>query len=197
MINERTFAPTQAYKLEDPERLKRLPPGLILEAIGIPNGATIADIGAGTGFFAIPMTGVVGETGHVFAVDLQTEMLELLRNKLANAGASINNIEPMHGSAVNTGLASASCDLVFFANIWHELDNHPEVLAEAARILRGPGRIAIVDWSPDVPNPPGPPADHRIAQADVGATLEASGWSIALSARPTEFHYLIVAARPK
>jgi ubiquinone/menaquinone biosynthesis C-methylase UbiE len=195
MMNERTFKASEAHKLEDPERLKWLPPAGVADEIAVDAGTTIADIGAGTGFFAIPLARMAGDSGHVFAVDIQPEMLDLLRKKLDQPGA-VQNVELLHGTALQTGLAAASCDLVLLANIWHELDDREAVLREAARVLRGAGRIAIVDWRADLENPPGPPADHRVPRASAEATLREAGWTILKSTHVASYHYLIVAARP-
>ncbi len=73
-MNDREFKHTEAHKLEDPERLKWLPPAEILAHLRLGPGMKVADIGAGTGYFSIPIARAVGALGHVFAVDLQPEI---------------------------------------------------------------------------------------------------------------------------
>lgn len=87
----------------------------------------VADVGAGTGYFSLPFARAIAPEGRLFAVDFQAEMLELLRGKL-RADNAPGNIELRQGTASATGLPDASCDLVFLANIWHELDDHASVL---------------------------------------------------------------------
>ena len=143
-------------------------------------GSRVADIGAGTGYFAVPLAHAFGPDGWVYAVDLQREMLDLLREKL-DAPDAPKNIEVRQGAATATGLDEHSCELVFLANIWHELDRHEDVLTEAARILALGGRLAILDWRTDVEHPPGPPVEHRISAADAEKMLTNNGWFVSHS----------------
>ncbi len=161
--------------------------------LSLTNGTSIADIGAGSGFFAVPFARAIEPDGWLFAVDLQLEMLDFLRAKLRDA-ASPRNLELIAGEATATNLKDASCDLVFLGNVWHELDDRARVLRETARILRPGGRVAILDWRSDVPQPPGPPRDHRIGEGVTACILEALGWGVSLSTTVGQFSYLIVAA---
>ncbi len=190
-MNERTFKPGEAHKLEDPERLKWLPPGEVIEKLNVKPGTRIADIGAGTGYFAIPLALAAGASGRVYAVDLQREMLDLLRAKLKSAKVP-RNIELRQGSAVSTSLAPDCCDLVFIANVWHELDAHEDVLAEAARVLSPGGAVAILDWRTDVGRPPGPPLEHRIDAAAVRETLTRNGWTVTACEHVGQYSYLLI-----
>ena len=189
-MNERTFRPAEAHKLEDPARLKWLPVDAILERLSLRPGLQVADIGAGTGFFAIPMARAVGPDGRVFAVDLQSEMLQLLRHKLT---AGTGNLETLEGSAHQSNLPGESCDLVLVANVWHELDDHPGALAEAARVLRPEGRLAILDWRADAVRPPGPPIDHRWPVEKTIHLLEQNGWTVHNYGAIGSYSYLVVA----
>jgi ubiquinone/menaquinone biosynthesis C-methylase UbiE len=174
-MNERTFDPGGAHRLENPERLLWLPPRELSTRLGLKSGMVIADIGAGTGFFALPFARAVAPEGKVWAVDLQPEMLALLEEKLRQESAP-HNISPLQGSAADTGLTDHGCDLAFLANIWHELDHTADVLSEMRRILRPSGRVAILDWRADLPSPPGPPQHHRVNSAAIVATLQSGGW---------------------
>lgn len=192
-MREKIFNPRDTHKLEDPARLTWLPPQDVVQLLSLSNGTSIADIGAGSGFFAVPFARAIEPDGWLFAVDLQPEMLDFLRAKLRDA-ASPRNLELIAGEATATNLKDASCDLVFLGNVWHELDDRARVLREAARILRPGGRVAILDWRNDVPQPPGPPRDHRIGEGETASILEALGWGVSLSTTVGQFSYLIVAA---
>src|SRR5690242_15290696 len=126
-MNSRTFRAADAQRLEDPERQKWLPVEEAIDALSLSPGMTVADIGAGTGYFAIPFARAVAPSGTVMAVDFQPAMLAILREKLSAPGVP-PNIQLVEGSAENTGVPEATCDLVFLANIWHELDDHAAVL---------------------------------------------------------------------
>ncbi len=189
--NERTFSPARAQRLEDPERQQFLPPAQVVEALQLTGQMTVADVGVGTGYFAIPIARAVA-TGRVLAVDFQDEMLDLLRHKLA-AGGAPRNVDVIRGEARASTLAAASCDRVLIANVWHELDRRDEVLAEMRRILVREGRLAILDWRADVEPPPGPPSAHRIPVDDVVAELEAARWNVTRSQQVGSFSYIVIA----
>ncbi len=195
-MGERLFKFQDAHKLEDPERLVWLPVAHVIQAIGVHAGINVADIGAGTGYFAIPLAKAVEPGGKVFAVDLQQEMLTLLGKKLERSDAP-NNIELVEGSASETTLDSKCANIVFIANVWHELDDHEAALQEAARVLRPNGRLAILDWRADKNSPPGPPVDHRLAAADVIKFLKKSAWIVAPAIDIGRYSYLVAAHLPR
>jgi ubiquinone/menaquinone biosynthesis C-methylase UbiE len=190
-MNERTFKASDARKLADPDRRVRLPPSEVTGRLGLLPGMRVADIGAGIGSFSIPIAREIGETGRVFAVDLQSEMLDILRENVREE--SVANVEPVLGSAVATGLPGHSCDLALLANVWHELDDLPAVLGEVRRILSEGGRVAIVDWRPDADRPPGPPIEHRIPAEQTASQLKSAGWTVQSSSQVGQCHYLILA----
>ena len=189
--HERMFRHEHAHKLDDPERQRWLPVDVVLQRLALRPGMRVADVGAGTGYFALPMARAVLPGGQVFAVDMQPEMLERLRARVEPELPIVLVV----GEATHTALEGASVDVVLFANVWHEVDDRPAALAEATRLLRPGGRIAILDWRTDVAQPPGPPLDHRIAASDVATMLKGNGFSIDTSAPIGIFSYLTVATR--
>jgi SAM-dependent methyltransferase len=192
-MNERTFRASEAHRLDLPERLNWMPPREAIDLLELKSGMIVADIGAGTGYFALPFSQAVQPNGKIWAVDLQMGMLDVLAGKLASFDG---DIELLQGTAHETHLPVGSCDLAFLGNIWHELDDRAGALAEVERILRPNGRIAIVDWRTGVDYPPGPPPDHRIAAADVEAQLLSAGWQDVKCNLYGKFSYLI-SARPR
>ena len=192
---DRVMSVADAHRLDNPERLKWLPPDRVLELLPPCPSATVADIGAGTGYFAIPLAQAIGPDGKVFAIDLQPKMLDLLRKKLEGPDAP-HNISLLQGTAEATTLPPASCDLLFIANVWHELPDHAAALREFRRVLQPDGALAIVDWRPDTEHPPGPPIEHRIDAAEVRRKLEESGWKVEENTLVGEYGYFIL-ARPK
>lgn len=157
----------------------------VIDRLGLRPEMTVADIGAGTGYFALPIARVVA---RVLAIDMQPEMLDLLRSRIGDLP-----IEIVNGEATKTTLNDASVDVALLANVWHELDDHGAALAEVARVLRQGGRVAILDWRPDTDPENGPPRDHRIAPEKIEAQLREGGWQLESSAPVGAYHQLIIA----
>lgn len=182
--NARTFRVSEVHKLEDPDRLTWLPPADVVAALDLRSEMTVADIGAGTGYFAIPIAAFVR---HVYAIDFQREMLDLLRAKLPPQ----SNIELVEGEARATTLRAQSCDVALLANVWHELEDRPAVLNEMRRILKSEGTLAILDWRHDVAGPPGPSIEHRIPVTEIEQELRDGGWSVVDARNVGWFSYFV------
>lgn len=193
-MHERRFRPSQMHRLEDPDRLNWLPPQEIIARLQIHPGWTIVDIGAGTGYFTLPMAAAVGTAGRIFAVDVSAAMLERLGARLAEAGLA--NVECVEAEACATTLPSGSCDMALLANVWHEFDDHAAVLAEARRILRPGGVLGLLDWRPDVEREHGPPLEHRIAPEAAQRTLQQTGFQIAGPVYRLRFSWLLIGSAP-
>jgi ubiquinone/menaquinone biosynthesis C-methylase UbiE len=194
-MNDRVFKHHHAHKLEDPDRLKWLPPTEVLSRLHLAEGTRVADIGAGTGYFAIPMAAAVGGAGQVLAVDLQQEMLDLLRQKLESPQTP-KNISLHTGSASDLPLADNSVNVAFYANIWHELDDANSAFGEAARIAVTGGSIAILDWRRDKESPPGPPQEHRIPAETVVNFLQTKGCRRVACYNIGDYNYMVTAELP-
>ena len=194
-MHGKRFAASEAHRLDDPARQLWLPPAEVLGALRLRSGDTIADVGAGTGYFSLPLAQAVGAEGKVYAVDAQDEMLSLLRKKLHES--SVSNVEPIHAEAESTALPDACCSLVFLANVWHEFADRSVVLEEAHRILMHRGRIAILDWRPDVEREFGPPLDHRLDASNAVTLLLAAGFHQAASVNVGRYSWLVQGEKPK
>jgi ubiquinone/menaquinone biosynthesis C-methylase UbiE len=188
-MNERRFNAAHAHRLDDPARRAWLPPAEVLGAMALHPGETIADVGAGTGYFSLPLAQAVGPQGKVYAVDAQEEMLSLLRQKLDEA--ALANVELIHAEADNTGLPASCCDLVFAVNVWHEFDDHAAVLREFARVLKPGGRIAVLDWRTDVEPVAGPPLEHRLDSSHAVDALRSSGFQKVATANVGLYSWLV------
>ncbi|MBW3660894.1 MAG: methyltransferase domain-containing protein [Gemmatimonadetes bacterium] len=190
-MGERLFDPVKSDKLEDPQRVHWLPSSAVLGRMGVERGWTIADVGAGTGYFARPLAEAVGPEGRVLAIDVQREMLARLLVKLAETEAP-SNILPLPGDADALPIADDACDALLLANLWHELENGPKVAREARRVVRPGGRMAVLDWEPVEP-PPGPPLDHRVSADAARDVLAAAGWVPSAPSRVGPYSWLLLA----
>jgi ubiquinone/menaquinone biosynthesis C-methylase UbiE len=194
-MNERRFNSAHSHRLDDPSRRVWLPPAEVLAAMALHSGETIADVGAGTGYFSLPLAQAVGPQGRVYAVDAQKEMLSLLRQKLDEFTLPI--VELIHAEADNTGLPGSCCDLVFAANVWHEFDDHAAVLRESARVLKADGRIAILDWRTDVLPEHGPPLEHRLNWFYAVDALRSSGFQKVATSNVGLYSWLVLGERKR
>jgi len=115
----------RAY-LHSEERRSYLDPPAILHAFAVRPGMRLADVGSGTGFFALPAAAIVGPKGRVYAVDLSAEMLEDLTGRLRHAPE--RNVEPVRSTEDRIPLPDGSVDFVFMACVLHELDGPATLL---------------------------------------------------------------------
>ena len=188
-MHDRRFPASEAYRLEDPARRVWLPPAEVLGALPLRSGDTVADVGAGTGYFSLPLAQVVGAEGKVYAVDAQAEMLAHLRRKLQEG--SVSNVELIHAEAESTALPDACCSLVFLANVWHEFADRSTVLEESRRILKHRGRIAIIDWRSDVERENGPPLDHSLDASNAVILLRSTGFHQVTNVNVGRYSWLV------
>jgi len=176
----------RAY-LDSDERRSYLDARTILRGFGIAAGMRIADVGAGTGFFALPAAELVGPGGHVYAADLSSEMLEDLQGKMEER--RVSNVTPVRSTEDRIPLDDGSVDFAFLACVLHELDG-PGTLLECRRILKPHGRLGVVDWK-KVEMEYGPPKEHRLDEDQARSILADSGFEPTRAFEAGPYHYAI------
>ena len=130
--------------LERPERENEERPELLLPALKLKPGDTVADIGAGTGYYTRRLAKLVGDKGTVYAVDIQQEMLDLLTNKMAEL--KIRNVRPILGTITDPNLPARSVDLILMVDVYHEFDYPYEMAKSLCRALKPGGRMVFVEF---------------------------------------------------
>ena len=156
--------------LEAPDRRESQDPDALWTRLGLVSGATVVDVGAGTGFFAVAAARRVGPEGHVYAVDLSAELVELLRERRERE--ALPQLHPLQNTLASIPLPSASADVVLLANVLHDI---PEsTLSEAVRLLKPRGRFVNVDWKEEE-TPGGPPPGVRLTPDQARHLLEEQG----------------------
>src|SRR5258707_3283576 len=141
--------------LERAERADEERPDLLIAALELTPGMTIADIGAGTGYYAWRIAQRVGAGATVYAVDVQPEMIKLLEQQMARRGVS--NVKALLATRTDPGLPGGSIDLALMVDVYHELEYPYEMLAAIVRALKPGGRVAFVEFrsgDPAVPIKP-------------------------------------------
>jgi ubiquinone/menaquinone biosynthesis C-methylase UbiE len=179
------FNPENALRLERAERYEQIPPADTLRRLGLKQGMTFVDIGAGTGFFARAAGEVTGETGRVFAADIVPEMLAHLK-----AQGIPSHVVPVLSEEYAVPLSDGIADMTFMAFVVHETPDIQRFVGEAARLTRPGGRIVIVDWIRQQEEN-GPPETERLAETDLVKVL-APGYTIVERGVLNSSHYCIV-----
>ena len=152
--------------LEREEREREERTDLLLPALDLKPGMAVADIGAGSGYFARRIARVVGGAGRVYAVDVQPEMVRMLE-ALAKQ-PDLANLKPVLGAVADVQLPAASIDLALMVDVYHELEFPYEVLASVVRALKPGGRMVFVEYRAEDANVP-IKALHKMSEAQVKA----------------------------
>jgi FkbM family methyltransferase len=138
--------------LERPEREKEEQPTKLIEALKIKPGEVIADIGAGSGYYAFRLSKLVGAKGKILAVDIQPEMLDIIRKRMKEQ--NVTNVEPIQGTVSDPKLKANSVDTILMVDVYHEFDHPYEMTLAMTKALKPGGRMVFVEFrmeDPDVP----------------------------------------------
>jgi len=149
-------------------------PDEVLAALALPPDAVVADVGAGGGFFSEYFSRHL-DRGHVYATDVQDEMIERLEKRVRHE--HLDNVSVVRGSFDDPGLPEGCCDLVFFSSVYKEIDGRPSYLRRVSRLLRPGGRVAILEFRPDAKGT-GPPIADRLSTTAIEAELESAGFAL-------------------
>jgi ubiquinone/menaquinone biosynthesis C-methylase UbiE len=162
------------HKLDNAKRRELLPPEETLIRLGLHEGDIMADIGCGIGYFSIPASEIVGDSGKIFAMDILPEMLQEVEIKIKEN--SISNIKTLLTKESDLKLEDGKIDIAFISNVLHEAEDKEIFLSEIKRIISSKGRIAIVEWQ-KINSEFGPPIEHRLDKVDLIKILDAFGFS--------------------
>jgi ubiquinone/menaquinone biosynthesis C-methylase UbiE len=147
----------------------------LLEALRIKRGDIVCDMGCGNGFYSLRIAPLTGETGRVIAVDIQREMLELLKERAA--AERITNIETVLGTVVDPRLEPESIDLMFMVDVYHEFSHPEHMLAAIRRSLKRTGRVALVEFRAEDPAVPIKPL-HKMSKAQIMKEFPPNGFKL-------------------
>ena len=156
-----------------PEREAQEAPDRALDALKIQPGETVADIGAGAGYFTWRLAARVGPAGKVYAVDIQPRMLELLERNVKARGYS--NVVTVLGAEDDPKLPDAAVDLVIMVDVYHEFSQPRKMLEKIRRSLRPAGRMVLLEYRKEDPNVP-IRLEHKMSVREVRAEIEPEGF---------------------
>jgi SAM-dependent methyltransferase len=174
---EREVAPAteNAPFFSRPEREKEERPDLLIDALHIAPGATVADVGSGTGFYTWRLAEQVGAQGKVYAVDVQQSMLDL--TKAAVAERKLSNVEYVLADDDNPRLPAGSLDLAFIAYAFHEFGDPASMLRGIRRALKPGGRVVIVEYAKESRIAPASPL-HKMSFEEIRREVEPMGFAV-------------------
>jgi ubiquinone/menaquinone biosynthesis C-methylase UbiE len=179
--------------LERREREIEEDPDLAMRLIRVARGSTVADLGAGSGYFTIRLAKAVGAEGKVYAVDIQQGMLDLLQRAVTKE--KLTNVTPVLGAADDPRLPAASLDLVLMVDVYHELSSPQTTLGHLKNALKPGGRLVLLEYraeDPDVPILP----EHKMTKAMVKLEIEHEGFRQQRVYDDLPRQHLIVFTRP-
>jgi ubiquinone/menaquinone biosynthesis C-methylase UbiE len=178
--------------LEDPARDAWQKPQEVLDALALRDGERVADIGAGSGYFALRFARQVGPGGRVFAVDVSKDMLTHLETQARTA--QLGNVQPILAAAADPGLPDGAVDRVFFCDVWHHIEDQAGYLERLKKALRPDGEIVMIDFHKrDLPV--GPPVSMKIAREDLVAQMDRHGFRVAREHTFLPYQYFLVFTR--
>jgi ubiquinone/menaquinone biosynthesis C-methylase UbiE len=172
-----------------------LDPQAVLENFGIQEGSTVADLGAGSGFYTMAAARMVG-TGRVYAVDVQQDLLTRLQNTAR--AAKITNISVLHGDMERPGgtrLQDGSVDSAIISNVLFQVEQKESFVKEVKRILKSGGKALVIDWS-DSFNSMGPEEKLVVTESAARSLFEKAGFEFVNSIDAGDNHYGLVYRKP-
>ena len=173
--------------LEHPDRVTALQVEKVIGVLGITEGMRIADLGAGTGLFTLPLAAAVGPGGKVYAVDVDAGLLGIVSEKARAAGG--RTIETIVAGPADPKLPEP-VDLIFICDTMHHLPNQAEYVKQFARLLRPGGRVVVIDFKEG--HWPEGHQSFAITPAQVDAWMKAAGFtrSAVHTFLPTNFFHV-------
>jgi len=178
-ISGRRFAPVMGWQgadwLERNERVDEEEPDVALDVLKIAKGASVADIGAGSGYMTVRLARRVGPTGTVFANDLQPQMLEMLRRRLDKE--KIANVTLVQGTIDDPKLPPASVDLELMVDVYHEFSQPQAMLRGLRQALKPGGRLVLLEYRKEDPSIP-IRLEHKMTVAEAKMEVEAEGFTL-------------------
>jgi cyclopropane fatty-acyl-phospholipid synthase-like methyltransferase len=147
----------------------------MLTELKLKSGMSVCDLGCGNGFYSLKMAETVGKRGQVLAVDIQPEMLVMLRERCEKDG--IENISPILGSLHDPRLPPESVDLILLVDVYHEFSHPVYMLKAMHNALKKDGRIALLEYRAEDPKVPIKPL-HKMSKAQAIKEFAANGFKL-------------------
>jgi ubiquinone/menaquinone biosynthesis C-methylase UbiE len=175
-------------RFEDPARAQWQKPERVIAALGPLPGKTVADIGAGTGYFAFP---IAKQAGKVIAIDIDERFLRYIDEKKQNRKIAAN-LETRRTSPDSPGLKRHEADAVLIVDTYHHIEERVKYLKRLRKGLRENGVLVIVDFKKKK-TPHGPPLELRLSEKEVEKEMESAGYRVFIDGETLPYQYIIQA----
>ncbi len=178
------------FNLDENTRRSWFNPEAILRSTGLGKGMVFVDVGSGEGFFTMLGSQIVGETGMVYAVDVDRSAIEGLRQRAAANG--FKNVKAIVAEAEKTVFCEACADVVFYSIVLHDFHDPLMVLKNAKLMLKPSGKLVDLDWK-KISMSFGPPERIRFSEEKASGLIESAGFKISSVGEAGPYHYVILA----
>lgn len=180
-----------AKVFDDPARDAWQRPDDVVAALKLGAGMTVADLGAGTGYFLPRLSQAVGPAGQVLGLDVEPDMVRFMTERAASA--KLANVTARQVAFDDPGLAAGSVDRVLIVDTWHHIAAREAYSKKLAAALKPGGFVAVVDFTLETEK--GPPRQHRIPAEQVVAELVAGGLGARVIEEPLPDQFIVVGSR--
>ncbi len=180
--------------LDREEREAEEAPTRALTILQVAAGSTVADIGAGSGYFTERLARLVGPSGRVYANDIQPGMLDLLRRRLNRE--RIANVTLILGEPADPKLPAATLDLALMVDVYHELGDPQTMLANIRKALKPGGRLALIEYKGEDPSIPILPS-HKMTVAQAKLEVEHEGYTLTMVNSSLPRQHVLVFTTPQ
>lgn len=180
-----------ALLLDDPSRDAWQRPDEVVRALALAPSMTVAEVGAGTGYFAVRLSRAVPQ-GRVLAIDVEPDMVRHVAERAEREGCS--NVCAVLATPTSSGIEAGSVDAVLVAHAWHHVADRAALARDVAAALKRGGRALVVEFARDAER--GPPPEMRLAPDQVIADLAGAGLDARLATLALPDQYVVEALRP-
>jgi SAM-dependent methyltransferase len=178
---------------DDPTRDEWQKPTQVIALMAIAPGMTVADVGAGTGYFVPHLSRAVGANGKVLGEDIEPSMVKWIDERAKHE--NLANVQGLLGAKDDPKLPPGSVDRILVVDTWHHIDDRPDFAKKLAAALKPGGAVFIVDYTLESPH--GPPQHARLAPEAVGRDLASAGLTIEVIQNAGLAHQYVVRGSTK
>ena len=190
MVHRFDHADQWAKVFDDPARDAWQHPDDVIAALGLSPAMTVADVGAGTGYFTVRLARAVPQ-GQVIATDIEPDMVRYLTERAQRE--HLGNVRAVQATGDDPKLELGSIDRILVVDVWHHVADRAAYAKGLAAALRPGGQVAIVDFTQEATH--GPPREHRLKPEVIIADLKAAGLDASLSAKALPDQFIVIGTR--